>query len=94
LLKISTEFEDLYDQKLGDWDTESVSLKLRDGANLYHGRSFPTPHIHKETLKEYIERVCKLGVLKWQPESEWTSSSFIVTKQNKLNDVSVILGRS
>ena len=27
--------------------------------------------------------LCELGVLKWQPESEWASPSFIVPKQNQ-----------
>jgi hypothetical protein len=64
LLKLLTEFEDLFDGTLGDWDTEPVSLKLREGARPHHGRPFPTPKVHKETLKLEIERLCELGVLK------------------------------
>ena len=30
LLKLLTEFEDLFDGTLGDWDTEPVSLKLKE----------------------------------------------------------------
>ena len=52
LLKLLTEFEDLFDGTLGDWDTEHVSFKLREGAKPYHGRPFPTPKVHKETLKK------------------------------------------
>ena len=43
LLKLLTEFEDLFEGTLGDWDTEPVSLKLKEGASPYHGRPFPTP---------------------------------------------------
>ena len=68
---------------LGDWDTEPVSLRLREGAKPFHGRPFPTPKVHKETLKEELDRLCVLGVLKWQPELEWVSPSFIVPKQNQ-----------
>ena len=32
LLKLLTEFKDLFDGTLGDWDTELVSLKLKEGA--------------------------------------------------------------
>ena len=71
LLKLLTEFEDLFDGTLGDWDTEPVSLKLKAGAKPYHGRPFPTPKAHKETFKKEVQRLCELGVLKWQPESEW-----------------------
>ena len=71
LLKLLTEFEDLFDGTLGDWDTEPVSLKLKEGTRPYHGRPFPTPKAHKETLKKEVQRLCELGVLKWQSESEW-----------------------
>ena len=31
LLKLLTDFKDLFDGRLGDWDTEPVSLKLKEG---------------------------------------------------------------
>ena len=40
LLKLLTEFEDLFDGTLSDWDTEPVSLKLKEGAKPCHGRPF------------------------------------------------------
>ena len=83
LLKLLTQFEDLFDGTLGDWNTELVSLELKEGAKPYHGRLFPTPKAHVETLKKEVQRLCELGVLKWQPESEWASPSFIVPKQNE-----------
>ncbi len=42
LLKLLTEFEDHFDGVLGDWDTEPVFLKLKEGAQPYHGRPFQT----------------------------------------------------
>ena len=64
LLKLLTEFEDLFDGTLGDWDTEPVSLKLKEGAKPYHGRPYPTPKVHQPTLKKEVKRLCWLGVLK------------------------------
>jgi hypothetical protein len=52
LLKLLTEFQDCFNGILGDWDTEPVSLKLREGAKPYHGRPFPTPKVNKEMLKK------------------------------------------
>ena len=52
LLKLLIEFEDLFDGTLGDWNTELVSLNMTEGAKPYHGRPFPTPKAHKETLKK------------------------------------------
>ncbi len=83
LLKLLTKFEDLFDGTLGDWDTEVVSLKLKEGAKPYHGRPFPTPKAHKGTPKKEVQRLCELGVLKGQPESECASTSFIVPNQNQ-----------
>ncbi len=65
MLKLLTKFEDLFDGTLGDWDTEPVSLKLKEGAKPYHSRPFPTPKAHKETLKKEVQRLCELGILKW-----------------------------
>ena len=53
LLKLLTEFEDLFDRTLGDWDTEPASLKLKQGAKPYHGRPFPTPKVHQLTLRKW-----------------------------------------
>ncbi len=64
LLKLLTKFEDLFDGKLDDLDTDAISLKLKEGAKPYHGRPFPTPNAHKETLKKEVQRLCELGVLK------------------------------
>ena len=83
LLKLLTEFEDHFDGTLGDWDTELVSLKLKEGAKPYCGRPFPTPKAHKESLKKEVQRLCELGVLKGKPESEWSLPLFIVPKQNQ-----------
>ena len=91
LLELLTKYEDLFDGTLGDWDTEPVSFELKEGAKPYHGRAYPVPHAHKETLKKELNRLCELGVLEWQPESEWASPSFIVPKKTKLCIFSVIL---
>ena len=60
----------------------SVSFELKEGAKPYHGRAFLVPKIYKETLvKEHI-RLCELGVLMFQPASEWTAPSFIISKKD------------
>ena len=84
MLDLLTEYEDLFDSTLSDWKTEPVSLELREGVNLYHGRAFPVPKIHKATLVNELNRLCKLGVLEFQPASEWAAPSFIIPKKIKL----------
>ena len=88
LLKLLQEFEELFDGTLGDWDCNPVSLQLKEGAQPYHGRPFPIPKKHVETLKKEIQRLCNLGVLKWQADSEWASPTFIIPKKD--NTVRVV----
>jgi hypothetical protein len=83
LLDLLKEFEDLFDGTLGVWNQEPVHLELKEGAKPFHGRPFPVPKIHKNTLIKELNRLCDLGVLEFQPESEWASPSFIIPKKDK-----------
>ncbi len=60
----------MVDGALGDWDTEPISLELKEGVKPYHGRPFPVPKSCKETTINELNRLCDLGVLKFQPASE------------------------
>ena len=57
LLELLTEFEELFDGTLGDWNTEPVSFDLKEGAKPYHGRAFPVPKFYKETLIKELNRL-------------------------------------
>ena len=81
LISLLREFEELFDGTLGDFQTEPVSFELLKDAKPYHGRPYPIPHIHLDTLKKEIKRLCKIGVLKKQPQSEWASPTYIVAKK-------------
>ena len=83
LLELLTEYEPLFDGTLGAWKTTPVSFELKEGIKPYHGRAFPIPHVHKETIMKEIKRLCELGVLEWQASSEWAAPSFIQPKKNK-----------
>jgi hypothetical protein len=73
----------LFDGTLGDWKTKPVSFQLKEGVSPYHGRAFPVPKVHKETIIKEVERLCQLGVLERQPASEWALPSFIIPKKDK-----------
>ena len=73
---------------LGDWDCKPVSLQLQEGAQQYHGRPFPTPKKHLDDTKKEIQRLCDLGVLQWQADSEWALPTFIIPK--KYNTIRVV----
>jgi hypothetical protein len=78
LLQLLMKYESLFHNTLGDWKTKPVSFQLKEGASLYHGQAFPVPMIHKETLIKEVERLVQLGVLEWQPASEWASPLIIM----------------
>jgi hypothetical protein len=84
LLKLLQEFEELFDGTLGDWDCNPVSLQIKEGVQPYHSRPFPIPKKHVETLKMEIQRLCDLGVLKWQDDSKWASPTFIIPKKDNI----------
>ena len=52
LLTLLLEFEELFDGTLGDWQTDPVSFKLKPGTTPFHGKAYPIPHVHLETLKK------------------------------------------
>ncbi len=93
LLELLTEFEELFDGTLGDWNTEPVSFELKEGTKPYHGRPFPVPKSRKETTMKELNRLCELGVLEFQPASEWASPSFIIPKKITLYASLVTLGK-
>ena len=72
-----------FDSTLGDWRGEEVNFELRSDARPYHGRPFPVPHYHKETIKTEVKRLVEIGVLKPIQESEWAFPSFIIPKKSK-----------
>ncbi len=83
LLELLTDFEPLFNGTLGTWKTMPVAFELKERAKPYHGRAFPIPRIHKETIMHEVEHLVELGVLKWQSSSEWASPSLIIPKKNK-----------
>jgi hypothetical protein len=84
LLQLLKKYELLFDSTLGaDWKTKPVSFLLKEGLSPYHGRVFPVPKIHRDTIMKEVERLCKLGVFERQPASEWALPSFIIPKKDK-----------
>jgi hypothetical protein len=83
LLQLLKKYETLFDGTLGDWKTKPVLFQLREGVSRYHGRAFPVPKNHKDTIIKEVERSWELGVLERQPASEWALPSFIMPKKDR-----------
>lgn len=72
----------LFDGKLGTWKDVQVYLKLKDGAEPYHGRAFPVPKAYEQQLREEVDRLVKIGVLRRVNRSLWGVPSFPQKKPN------------
>ena len=75
-------YEHLFDGTLGTWNNKPYNIELKEGAKPYHSRPFPVPKIHEHTLKVELDRLIKLGVLKWINDSEWAAPTFIILKKD------------
>ena len=82
LYQLLKKYEEIFDGKLSDWDTEPVEFEFQEGAKPHNQRHFPVPHIHKETFKKELMHLVDLGVLEVVKESEWGSPTFIIPKKD------------
>ena len=82
MLRLLLEFEELFDDTLGDWDTDSVNFELKEGAQPFHGRPIPIPKVHVKTLRNEVDRLAEIGVLVKQSSSRWAAPIFIIPKKD------------
>ncbi len=82
LLSMLLKFESLFNGTLGDWKLLPVSFESKEGMKPYHGRPYPILHKHKAILMKEIKRPCDIGVLEWQPSSQWALPTFIIPKKD------------
>ena len=67
---------------LGEWNLMPVSIQLKEGVKQFHGRPCPIPKVHKATVMKEIDQLVSIGVMKWQPYSQWASPSFNIPKKD------------
>ena len=60
LLSLLLQHEELFDGTLGDWRGEEVNFELKPEAKPFHGRPFPVPHFHKDTIKKEVKRLVEI----------------------------------
>ena len=78
LFNLLKKYEDLFDGTLGTWQTEPIELELREDAKPYHGKAYPVPHSEEKKLKEEINQMVKLGVLRKANRSQWGFPAFTI----------------
>jgi hypothetical protein len=82
LHKLLDRYSLLFDGTLGKWHGTEVDLKLKQDATPYHARAYPIPKCHQETLKQEVDRLVQIGVLKKVNRSEWAAPTFIIPKKD------------
>ena len=82
LRRLLYKYEDLFDGTLGKWTGSPIKLTLTKDATPYHARAFPVPRCHLATLKQEVERLCKLGVLKKVNRLQWAAPTFLIPKKD------------
>jgi hypothetical protein len=83
LYRLLRQYDVVFDGELGTLPGSLVDLQLKEpDARPYHGRAYPVPKIHEKLVKDEVERLCRLGVLKRINESEWGAPSFGIPKKN------------
>ncbi len=82
LLSVLLRFESLFDGTLGDWKLPPVSFELKEGMKPFYGKPYPILHKHIAVLMKEIKRLCNIGVLEWQPSSQWALPTFIIPQKD------------
>jgi len=59
---------------------EPYLLKLKPNAEPVHARPFPGPQKHLKLMKDEVNHLIELGVLRHANESEWAAPSFWIPK--------------
>jgi len=84
LNQLLKKYEHLFDGTLGLWTGDDYEIELKEGATPYHSRAYPIPKIHERTLRQEVERLVKIGVLKRVNRSQWGAPTFIIPKKDKM----------
>ena len=63
-------YKPLFDGTLGTWNIDPVSIEIKEGSKPYHGKAYPVPHVYDRLLREEVERLMRIGVLRKVNRSE------------------------
>ena len=78
LLSLLTDFEDLFDGKLGHWETEPIDIELKPEHKPSSVRYYPVPRINKATFKKKLLHPVDIGVLTPVQQSEYGTPVCII----------------
>ena len=72
----------MFDGTLGKWQSKPYDIQLKEGSKPYHAKAYPIPRIYEQTLRDELDRLIKIGVLRKKNRSEWAEPTFIIPKKD------------
>ena len=72
----------MFDGTFRKYIGSNYTIELKEDAKPYHTKPFPFPKTHEPTLKEEVNRLIKIGLLKKINNSQWAAPTFIIPKIN------------
>ena len=76
-------YESLFDGTLGTFNMNPYNIELVDNPKTFHlKRAYTVPQAYIQTLKMEVNRLCELGILEKNSNSEWAAGTFIVPKKD------------
>ena len=82
LLELLQKYEHLFDGTLGKWKSEPYDIQLKERAQPYHARAYSIPRVYEQTLRDEVQRLVKIGVLRKINQSQWAAPTFIIPKKD------------
>jgi len=68
---------------MGQWTGKPYKIELKLDVTSYHSRPFVLPKCYEKTLREKVECLCKIGVLRRVNLSERGAPTFIFPKKDQ-----------
>ena len=72
----------MFDGNIGTWHGKPYDIKLKSGAEPYHGKPFPVPRIHELTFKQELDQLEALRIINKVNRYQWGAPTFLIPKKD------------
>ena len=73
----------MFDGNIRTCHGKPYDIKLTPDAEPYRGKPFPIPRIHELTIKQELDRLEYLKVIKKVKHSQWGAPTFLIPRKDK-----------
>ncbi|MGH3053508.1 MAG: hypothetical protein ACRDL7_00845, partial [Gaiellaceae bacterium] len=82
LLKLFKKYAELFSGRVGTFPGPPCHIDIKPGALPYSARPYTIPRAYESLVKEEIDRLVDIGVLKANVASAWGSPTFVIPKKD------------